>query len=84
MSSSVGLTPRRDSQDTVIASSSESAGKKLEGDATLPEDSAASIPDGGLNAWLQCVGSFFLLMNSFGVINSFGSALKTQHRPYGG
>lgn len=33
---------------------------------------ANSIPDGGLVAWLQCMGSFFLLMNSFGIINSYG------------
>lgn len=31
-----------------------------------------AIPDGGLTAWLQCAGSFALLLNSFGLINSFG------------
>ena len=31
-----------------------------------------TIPDGGHMAWLQCAGSFSLLLNSFGVINSFG------------
>ena len=30
------------------------------------------IPDGGFTAWLQCAGSFALLLNSFGLINSFG------------
>ncbi|KAK9466543.1 major facilitator superfamily domain-containing protein [Lipomyces arxii] len=30
------------------------------------------IPDGGLQAWLQVSGSFFLFMNSWGISNSFG------------
>lgn len=29
-------------------------------------------PDGGLQAWLQTLGSFLLLLNTFGIINSFG------------
>lgn len=37
------------------------------------EDHAATIPDGGFWAWLQCIGSLSLLMNSFGLVNSFGS-----------
>jgi len=31
-----------------------------------------SIPNGGLRAWLQVVGSFFLFFNSWGIINTFG------------
>ncbi|KAF1842610.1 MFS general substrate transporter [Cucurbitaria berberidis CBS 394.84] len=34
---------------------------------------ASSIPDGGLWAWLQVLGGFFLLFNSWGVINTYGS-----------
>ncbi|KAF2660427.1 MFS general substrate transporter [Lophiostoma macrostomum CBS 122681] len=34
---------------------------------------ASSIPDGGLWAWLQVVGAFFLFFNSWGIINTFGS-----------
>ena len=34
---------------------------------------AASIPNGGLWAWLQVLGSFFLLFNSWGIINTYGS-----------
>lgn len=30
------------------------------------------IPDEGFTAWLQCAGSFALLLNSLGLINSFG------------
>ncbi len=34
---------------------------------------ASSIPNGGLRAWLQVLGSFFLLFNSWGILNTFGS-----------
>ncbi|PVI04849.1 MFS general substrate transporter [Periconia macrospinosa] len=36
-------------------------------------NNASSIPDGGLMAWLQVLGSFFLFFNTWGVINMFGS-----------
>ncbi|KAL5335189.1 hypothetical protein BJX70DRAFT_375748 [Aspergillus crustosus] len=29
-------------------------------------------PDGGLTAWLQVAGAFFLFFNSWGIINTFG------------
>lgn len=32
-----------------------------------------SIPNGGLIAWLQVLGSFFIFFNSWGIINTFGS-----------
>ncbi|KAK5012603.1 hypothetical protein LTR60_004295, partial [Cryomyces antarcticus] len=31
-----------------------------------------AIPNGGLTAWLQVAGSFFLFFNSWGIINTFG------------
>ncbi|WFD00411.1 hypothetical protein MYAM1_003160 [Malassezia yamatoensis] len=31
-----------------------------------------SIPDGGLTAWLQVLGSFFMFFNTWGVVNAFG------------
>jgi len=34
---------------------------------------ASLIPDGGLIAWLQVLGSFFLFFNTWGVFNTFGS-----------
>ncbi|KOS19716.1 Riboflavin transporter MCH5 [Escovopsis weberi] len=43
--------------------------------AAPPPAAAAAVsppPDGGFVAWLQVVGSFFLFMNSWGVVNSFG------------
>ena len=35
-----------------------------------PDDD--SIPDGGLVAWLQVLGSFMIFFNTWGVVNSFG------------
>ncbi|TAQ87456.1 hypothetical protein B7494_g4213 [Chlorociboria aeruginascens] len=32
----------------------------------------SEIPNGGLMAWLQVVGSFFLFFNSWGIVNTFG------------
>ena len=32
-----------------------------------------SVPNGGLVAWLQVVGSFFLFWNTWGIINTFGT-----------
>ncbi|KAH9871852.1 hypothetical protein J1614_006110, partial [Plenodomus biglobosus] len=34
---------------------------------------ASKIPNGGLWAWLQVMGGFFLLFNSWGIVNTFGS-----------
>ncbi|KAE8378992.1 major facilitator superfamily domain-containing protein [Aspergillus bertholletiae] len=33
----------------------------------------ASIPDGGIKAWMQVVGTFFMFFNTWGVLNTFGS-----------
>lgn len=33
----------------------------------------SAIPNGGLWAWLQVLGGFFLLFNTWGIINTFGS-----------
>ncbi|KAI8716203.1 hypothetical protein NCS52_00913400 [Fusarium sp. LHS14.1] len=33
----------------------------------------ASVPNGGLLAWLQVAGSFMLYFNTWGIINSFGA-----------
>lgn len=32
-----------------------------------------SVPNGGLRAWLQVLGSFFLFWNTWGIINTFGT-----------
>ncbi|THC89638.1 hypothetical protein EYZ11_010914 [Aspergillus tanneri] len=37
-----------------------------------PADSPPPPPDGGLTAWLQVVGAFFLFFNSWGLLNAFG------------
>jgi hypothetical protein len=38
----------------------------------------SKIPNGGLWAWLQVVGGFFLLFNSWGIINTFGKSYCTN------
>lgn len=38
--------------------------------ATAPD--LDDIPNGGLKAWLQVVGAFFVLFNSWGIVNTFG------------
>lgn len=35
-----------------------------------------SIPNGGLRAWLQVLGAFFLFFNSWGIINCYGEYLS--------
>lgn len=53
--------------------------KKLEGVSTsnrttqLKRNDDGKPLDTGFEAWLQCLGSFFLLFNSFGITNSFGT-----------
>lgn len=44
----------------------------------LPEETAPRVSpttkvDGGLTAWLQCAGAFFLFFNSWGIVNTFGT-----------
>ena len=36
------------------------------------DDNPGPPPDGGFNAWLQVLGSFFLFFNSWGTVNAFG------------
>ena len=35
-------------------------------------NNVGAIPNGGLVAWLQVLGSFFLFFNSWGIVNTFG------------
>ncbi|KAF2226391.1 MFS general substrate transporter [Elsinoe ampelina] len=39
---------------------------------TTSVNDATAIPDGGLQAWLQVLGSFLLFVNHWGIINTFG------------
>lgn len=51
---------------------------------TEPTRNPSAIPDGGLVAWTQCAGSFFLFFNGFGIINTFGifRAGASTQRPH--
>jgi len=31
------------------------------------------VPNGGLRAWLQVLGSFFIYWNAWGIVNTFGT-----------
>nr|POF04192.1 aspyridones efflux protein apdf [Quercus suber] len=36
-------------------------------------NSIRAVPDGGIVAWMQVMGSFFLFFNTWGIVNSFGT-----------
>jgi MFS family permease len=62
--------------------SSQPANTPLPRDSEAPQRLEDTIPDNGLRAWLQCAGSFFLLLASFGLINSFGLSLRPLLYPH--
>jgi MFS family permease len=80
---SVHIYPARGANDIVQekdAHVTSSGFNKDDGAALEPVRSAhpsvrdvSKIPNGGLWAWLQVLGGFFLLFNSWGIINTFGS-----------
>lgn len=41
-------------------------------DTRISVNDLSKIPNGGLRAWLQVLGSFFLFFNTWGVTNTFG------------
>lgn len=43
-----------------------------EADLTIQRE---EIYDAGMVAWIQCAGGFFLMMNSWGLVNTFGMFL---------
>ncbi|KAK4152525.1 major facilitator superfamily domain-containing protein [Chaetomidium leptoderma] len=45
---------------------------KPEEPSPTPPTAADQVPDGGLTAWLQVVGSAAILVNTWGMINTFG------------
>ncbi|KAF1978444.1 MFS general substrate transporter [Bimuria novae-zelandiae CBS 107.79] len=52
----------------------EKIGEQLEPSKSRPSiNNALAIPNGGLAAWSQVLGAFFLFFNSWGIINTFGS-----------
>ncbi|KAK4244362.1 major facilitator superfamily domain-containing protein [Corynascus novoguineensis] len=47
-------------------------GAVAQAEASAEPDEEQPPPDGGLLAWLQVLGSFFLFMNTWGIVNSYG------------
>ncbi|RDW91297.1 MFS monocarboxylate transporter-like protein [Coleophoma crateriformis] len=42
-------------------------------EAQVPPPASDEIPNGGLTAWLQVLGSFILFFNTWGIVNTFGT-----------
>lgn len=66
------------SRDHDHASSDNSSDEKRIGTESKPAPSPAGPPggpppDGGLTAWLQVLGSYFLFFNTWGLLNTFGT-----------
>ncbi|KAK5045825.1 hypothetical protein LTR84_008918 [Exophiala bonariae] len=61
--------------------SEDDVSKELEREKTIAEQ--PPIPNGGMLAWLQVLGSFFLFFNSWGITNAFG-AFQTYYNSPGG
>lgn len=53
-----------------------SVGTSQSSDSSLVEKASEEPSDGGLQGWVQCVCSFLLFFNSWGLINSFGAFLR--------
>ena len=51
---------------------SESSTEEKSIPGVLPSKTISEIPNGGVVAWVQCAGSFFLFFNCWGVVNTFG------------
>ncbi|KAI5857373.1 MFS general substrate transporter [Durotheca rogersii] len=50
------------------------ADTETNGPSTAPPNAAAkpAVPDGGLQAWLQVLGAFVVMLLTWGIVNSFG------------
>ena len=67
--------PKLDRAPSVRQASTESLGP--EGDPSLVEnaeliDDDDPVPDGGLTAWLQVLGSWVIAVDTWGIVNSYG------------
>lgn len=63
---------RRRSADSRMSSSAASSTSGVENKRPPTSSSPPPPPNGGLQAWLQVAGAFFLFFNSWGVVNTFG------------
>ena len=50
----------------------ENSNEKKSSPNGLPSTPTSEIPNGGVFAWIQCAGLFFLFFNCWGVVNTFG------------
>lgn len=55
----------------------------MEKPAGMPSaNDAASIPDGGLRAWLQVAGGWMLFFNTWGNLNTYIHLVETLQNQY--
>lgn len=57
------------SKEDIEATTAASVTKK---DTRISVNDLSKIPNGGVRAWLQVLGSFFLFMNTWGITNTYG------------
>lgn len=75
---------QEDTLDPSIPNSDEKITKEdLQQAETIPVKASvhdtSSVPNGGLKAWLQVLGGFFVLFNTWGILNTFG-AYQTYYK----
>ncbi|KAL6717307.1 hypothetical protein ACLMJK_005222 [Lecanora helva] len=63
-------SPARSSSDETVVEEAKEQGEAKEKSNVHNTD---AVPNGGLNAWLQVAGSFFLAFNTWGIINTYGA-----------
>ncbi|KAM3084419.1 hypothetical protein ACMFMG_001476 [Clarireedia jacksonii] len=66
------LTPQRMSESTKEEKSGDISEVRSHNETPIAPPQAPAIPDGGIVAWLQVLGSFFLFFNSWGIVNTYG------------
>ncbi len=55
-----------------LAAAGDNAAERMASHATSVPAAPAPVPDGGLEAWLQVLGSWVVLVDTWGLINCFG------------
>ncbi|EON98795.1 putative major facilitator superfamily transporter protein [Phaeoacremonium minimum UCRPA7] len=68
-----GPAPRSPASSRAASETADATPEPATTDATAPAKAPGSgIPDGGWDAWLQVIGSWVILVDTWGLINTFG------------
>ncbi|KAK7440664.1 major facilitator superfamily transporter [Colletotrichum acutatum] len=65
-------TPREHSYNTEMSTERMATHSSIEGSASRPSAIVDTPPDGGARAWMVVFSTFLVVMNTWGVANSFG------------